>query len=94
MCTAINFKTEDHYFGRNLDYEHGYGESIAVVPRNFPIGNLSRHYALIGTAHVLNGYPLFYDAANEKGLCAAGLNFVGNAFYGKPTDRKKQRRSI
>ena len=29
MCTAINFKTEDHYFGRNLDYEHGYGESIA-----------------------------------------------------------------
>ena len=24
---------------------------------------------------------LFYDAANEKGLAMAGLNFVGNAFY-------------
>lgn len=88
MCTAINFKTECHHFGRNLDYEHGYGESVVVVPRNFPIGDTGAHFALIGTAHVMNGYPLFYDAANEKGLCAAGLNFVGNAFYGKPVNGK------
>lgn len=88
MCTAIKYRTKDLYFGRNLDYEHGYGESVAVVPRHFPIGGASEHYALIGTAHVLNGYPLFYDAANEKGLCVAGLNFVGNAFYGKPADGK------
>ena len=92
MCTAINFKTEDHYFGRNLDYEHGYGESIAVVPRNFPIGNLSRHYALIGTAHVLNGYPLFYDAA--KGTLRGGVEFCRKRILRQTYGRKKQRRSI
>ena len=89
MCTAITYKTEDLYFGRNLDYEAGYGESVVVVPRNFPFGDEKEHYAMIGTAHVLNGYPLFYDAANEKGLCAAGLNFVGNAFYGKEIEGKR-----
>ncbi len=27
------------------------------------------------------GYPLYYDATNEKGLSMAGLNFPGNADY-------------
>ena len=56
------------------------------MPRNFPLnfvnmGRIATHYAVIGTAHVAQDYPLFYDAANEKGLAMAGLNFVGNAFY-------------
>ena len=32
-------------------------------------------------AHVAGGYPLYYDAINEKGVGMAGLNFVGNAAY-------------
>ena len=32
---------------------------------------------------LLRDYPLYYDAVNETGLGMAGLNFVGNAFYGK-----------
>lgn len=32
-------------------------------------------------AFVAGGYPLYYDAVNEKGLGMAGLNFVGNAAY-------------
>ena len=36
---------------------------------------------MIGMAHIQNDYPLYYDAVNEKGLCIAGLNFVGNAVY-------------
>lgn len=89
MCTAATYQTRDFYFGRNLDYECSYGEQVVVVPRNFPFalrhgGELARHYAMIGMAHVVGGYPLFYDAVNEKGLCIAGLNFVGNAVYGKP----------
>lgn len=44
------------------------------------MGRIATHYAVIGTAHVAQDYPLFYDAANEKGLAMAGLNFVGNAF--------------
>ena len=35
-------------------------------------------------AHMQDGFPLYYDAVNEKGLCIAGLNFVGNAVYHPP----------
>ena len=34
-------------------------------------------------AYVVDGYPLYYDGVNEKGLAMAGLNFVGNACYQK-----------
>jgi len=36
---------------------------------------------MIGMAYVADGYPLYYDATNEKGLSMAGLNFPGNACY-------------
>ena len=39
-------------------------------------------------AYVTENYPLYYDAINEKGLCIAGLNFVGNARYNEPADNK------
>ena len=42
---------------------------------------MDTHYAIIGTAHVADGFPLYYDAVNEKGLGMAGLNFVGSAQY-------------
>lgn len=89
MCTAITYKTNDFYFGRTLDYEYTYGEQIVIMPRRFSLmlrhlGSLDCHYAIIGMAHVVQGYPLYYDAANEKGLAMAGLNFVGNAVYSKP----------
>lgn len=91
MCTAATYKTEDFYFGRTLDYESSYGEEIVVMPRNFRLSFLNmgvyeNHYAVIGTAHIAQGYPLFYDAVNEKGLAMAGLNFVGNAYYSKNID--------
>ncbi|MCI7792518.1 MAG: choloylglycine hydrolase [Lachnospiraceae bacterium] len=86
MCTAATYKTKDFYFGRTLDYEFSYGEEIVVTPRNFvfpwrKLGNPEQHYAIIGMAYVVKDYPLYYDAMNEKGLCMAGLNFVGNADY-------------
>lgn len=85
MCTAATYCSGDFYFGRNLDYEFSYGEHVTIMPRNYPIrlhgGALDRHYAMIGMAHIQNDYPLYYDAVNEKGLCIAGLNFVGNAVY-------------
>lgn len=86
MCTAVTYKTKDFYFGRTLDYEFSYGEEITVTPRNYifdfrHIGQLKSHYAIIGMAFVSEGYPLYYDAVNEKGLGMAGLNFVGNAAY-------------
>ena len=86
MCTAINFKTKDHYFGRNLDLEYTYQETVAVTPRNYPFrfrmaGTIESHYAMIGMAYVVDGYPLYYEATNEKGVSVAGLMFAGNAHY-------------
>lgn len=86
MCTAATYKTKDFYFGRTLDYEFSYGEEIAITPRNFQLsfqdmGMMDSHYAMIGMAHIIENYPLYYDAVNEKGLCMAGLNFEGNACY-------------
>lgn len=86
MCTAITFLSKDHYFGRNLDLEYSYQETVTVTPRRFPFHfrkahSLHRHYAMIGMAYVCEKYPLYYDATNEFGLSMAGLNFPGNAVY-------------
>ena len=86
MCTAATYKTKDFYFGRTLDYEFSYGDEVVITPRNYSLGfrhtdDISSHYAMIGAAYVAEGYPLYYDAVNEKGLGMAGLNFVGNAVY-------------
>ena len=86
MCTAISFLTKDHYFGRNLDLEYSYHETVTVTPRNYPFRfrngeHLQHHYAIIGMATVVEDYPLYYEATNEKGLSLAGLNFPGNAVY-------------
>ena len=94
MCTAVTYKTKDHYFGRNLDLEYSYYETVTITPRNFVLnfrkmGKLEKHYAMIGMAFVADGYPLYYDATNEKGLSMAGLNFPGNADY-KPEQTDKQ----
>ncbi len=93
MCTSISFKTKDHYFGRNLDYEFSYNETITITPREYEfvfrkLGRVSRHYAMIGMAFVQDNYPLYYDATNEKGLSVAGLNFPKSAHYFK-ADAKK-----
>lgn len=86
MCTAATYKTKDFYFGRTLDYEFSYSEEVTITPRKFPlkfrdVGTMEQHYALIGMAHVVDDYPLYFDAVNEKGLAMAGLNFVGYAHY-------------
>lgn len=86
MCTAITYETRDFYFGRTLDHDVSYSEEVTVTPRKFPLPfrdseTLTQHYAIIGMAHVVDEYPLYFDAVNEKGLAMAGLNFVGYAAY-------------
>ena len=82
MCTAATYCTKDHYFGRTLDYEVSYGESVVITPRNFPFvfrhtAPMEHHYAIIGMATVAGDYPLYYEATNEKGLSMAGAEFSG-----------------
>lgn len=93
MCTAATYKTKDFYFGRTLDYEFSYGDEITIAPRNYEfnfrkVKKIESHYAMIGMAHVVGDYPLYYDAINEKGLGMAGLNFVGNAYYNECIEGK------
>lgn len=86
MCTGLAFANKDHYFGRNLDYERSYNETVAITPRNYPITlrklpPIKVHHAIIGMATVADDFPLYYDGTNEKGLSMAGLAFSGNAVY-------------
>lgn len=88
MCTAVVYRNGKTYCGRNLDNSCSYGEEIVVMPRNFPLrfrhaDEMKHHHAIVGTASVMKGVPLYYDAMNEEGVWAAGLNFVGNAIYSK-----------
>lgn len=93
MCTAITYKTKDHYFGRTLDLEYTYEEQVTVTPRNYEFRfrtkePIKSHYAIIGMATVADNYPLYYEATNECGLSMAGLNFPGNAYYFPVTEGK------
>lgn len=93
MCTAVTYKTKDHYFGRTFDYEFSYEEAVTITPRRYPFhfrmaGTMEHHYAMIGVAYTVDDTPLYYDAVNEKGLSMAGLNFPDNAYYGEPDETK------
>lgn len=93
MCTCATFKATDRYFGRNLDYEFSFDQKVTVVKRNYPFSfksglKIDHHYAMIGMAYNVYGYPLFYDGINEKGIGVAGLNFPGNAYYRDPIEGK------
>ena len=86
MCTAVCYRKNSSYFGRNLDIDRVYGERVVITPRNYAIKMrceraIISHYAMIGMATVVNDFPLYYEATNEKGLSMAGLNFPENAVY-------------
>ena len=93
MCTCIELKNKDLYFGRNLDLEYNFGEKVVITPRKYKFKlksnmEFNTKYAIIGMATTVDGYPLYADASNEKGLCIAGLNFPGNAVYNKRKNEK------
>jgi choloylglycine hydrolase len=86
MCTAVCYRKNSSYFGRNLDLDRVYGERVVITPRNYELKircerAIISHYAMIGMATVVNDFPLYYEATNEKGLSMAGLNFPENAVY-------------
>lgn len=86
MCTSIALNSGDFYFGRTLDIECGFGEQVIITPEEFPLKfrmekESREHFAFMGMAAYAEGYPLYADAFNEKGLCMAGLKFPDNAVY-------------
>lgn len=94
MCTAIAYKGHKSFFGRNLDLEYFYDETVTITPKNFELKFRKRkeikcHYVIIGMAYVVDNYPLYYDGMNDKGLAMAGLSFPGYAKYNKFDDEKE-----
>ena len=94
MCTAVAMNMDGFYFGRNLDLEYRFDERVVFTPRNYCLNfrkekPLGKHLALIGMATVRDGYPLYAEAANERGLCMAGLSFPDNAYYPHTLDDGK-----
>ncbi|NRN76499.1 Choloylglycine hydrolase [Lactobacillus helveticus] len=86
MCSSIIFSPKDHYFGRNLDLEITFGQQVIITPRDYvfkfrDMPEIDHHYAMVGIALNAGGYPLYFDAANEKGLGMGGLNYPDNAIY-------------
>ncbi len=93
MCTAILLNDKHNLFGRNLDVECSYGEKVVITPRNYEFNfrsgeTLSNHYAMIGMSAIRHGYPLYFDATNEKGLSVAGLRYVDACYYNESENLK------
>ena len=94
MCTALLLRNKNkNLFGRNMDIESFFGQKIVITPRNYvwkrKFGSeFVQKYATIGMAMIFVDqdkyeYPLYAEAANEKGLAVAGLNFPSTAHYPK-----------
>ena len=95
MCTAIRFTDNNGnlYFGRNLDWSFSYGERVLITPQGFrrprafpdkdspDTGRETSPFNIIGMGIVGEGFPLYFDCANDAGLAIAGLNFPGYARY-------------
>ena len=93
MCTAINETRGRHLFGRTLDLEYSYNEKVVITPRKYErefIHEDARRtrFAIIGCAAMFEGMALYYDGANETGLCAAALNFPNFCeYHAKKSDK-------
>ena len=87
MCTSLTLSTRDgRLFGRTLDLDNHFGEDVVLTPCRYRFSfhdmpSTTAYYALLGMATVEDGYPLYAEAMNQKGLCMAGLRFAGNARY-------------
>lgn len=87
MCTSFKLKYKDNYvFGRNLDLEYHFNEGVIGVDSSYFMNYKLEKGAvlnkrLFGIGSLVDDYPLFAEAMNDKGLCIAGLNYPNNCKY-------------
>ena len=97
MCTTIELNTNEssRFFGRNMDIEFEFDAKIVLVQRGFSSKHHLNHiaftskYAVLGTATIIENYPLFADGFNETGLVCAALNFPYYCEYSAPSQTKE-----
>ena len=89
MCTAVCYG--NRFFGRTLDYERSYGESIVFAPKNcLTFDSREAKYAILGVGVMNMGEVLFFDGVNECGLGGAALNFCGFSHYPEFSGEKRE----
>ena len=86
MCTAFIVYDKNILFGRNMDLDYSFNESVLVIPKNYNFKfkkeeSLYSKYSILGIGTLIDGYPMFADAMNSEGLAFAGLAFEGNCKY-------------
>ena len=89
MCTALSIGYNEHnnFFGRNMDIEYSFGQSVMIVPEGYKYQNkvtdeiVTNKRAFIGMGTIIDNHPAMAEAMNKNGLTCAGLNFVEYAYY-------------
>ena len=95
MCTSLKLKYKDSYvFGRNLDLEYHFNEGVIALNKDYSmrykfLNSENTNKKIMGIGSLIDNYPLFAEAMNEDGLCIAGLNYPGNAYYHEDTQENK-----
>lgn len=96
MCTGVKFTDKDGnmFWGRNLDWNEGYGQFPIVMPKGYEVKQtfgdpFPSKYAVIGMGIELENYPLYFNCSNEAGLAIGGLNFPGYAQFEETTAEGK-----
>lgn len=95
MCTSLKLKYKERYvFGRNLDLEYHFNEGVIALNESYLMKYkfLKEEIAnkkIMGIGSLLDDYPLFAEAMNGDGLCIAGLNYPGNAYYHEKIEENK-----
>ena len=89
MCTALSINTDkgNYFFGRNMDLAYTFNQHVIIIPKSYEFkdlvtGNMiTNNRAIIGIGTVIDNHPTLADGMNENGLAAAGLNFMGYAYW-------------
>lgn len=91
MCTGLSIQNMEGtcFFGRNMDLAYHFNQTVMIIPKNFqyidPISGdvVTNQRAIIGMGTVIDNHPMLADGMNDVGLCCAGLNFEGYAYFEK-----------
>ena len=98
MCTAITLQSKDnhHFLARNYDFIPRAKLMMALAPRNFSYNNeltkkkIPNKYAVLGMSVSDDGFFIFADGVNEKGLACSILNLPAYASWNDELIEEKE----